>query len=193
VLEGILAKVPTPETFTKALAGLAKTVQLTMTPARTSAIVAGLANDIRANNSVDIQSLDVKQVDTGGAQAFIIDAPAVKRFVDGSLAASVPAGLRSGNNRVLVKNGIGTPLLGTTTRKRLLQAGFVYVDGGNVPGFPFRAKTSAVLIFSATQEARQRGAKVATALGLPGTDVKISTIGQSVADVIVVLGRDYKP
>jgi hypothetical protein len=191
VLEGILAKVPTAAAFSQALTGLSKTVQLTMTPGRAAEIMAGLAGDVQSNR-VDIQSLNVKQVDTGGAQAFIIDAPAVKRFVDGSLAASVPEGLRSGNNRVLVKNGIGTPLLGTTTRNRLRQAGFVYVDGGNVPGFPFRAKPSAVLIFTGTAEARQRGAKVAAALGLPGTDVRISTIGQSVADVIVVLGHDYK-
>jgi hypothetical protein len=33
---------------------------------------------------------------------------------------------------------------------------------------------------------------VAKALNLPATDVRVSRLGQSVADVIVLLGKDYQ-
>ncbi|MDX6285899.1 MAG: hypothetical protein QOG53_1384 [Frankiales bacterium] len=191
VIQGILDKVPDAASFTKALSDLGPGLQLNMSGPRVADLIAGLATDVR-DNKVDIQSLDVKSVDVGGTTAFSIDTPEVKKFVQASLAASIPESLRSGDNRVLVKNGIGTPQLGTTTRPRLLKAHFVYIDGGNVPGFPFRTRNSAVLIFSGSQAARERGAQVAAALGLPASDVQISNIGQSVADVIVVLGRDYK-
>jgi hypothetical protein len=191
VIQGILDKVPDAASFTKALSGLGPGAQLNMSATRVSELMAGLATDIH-DNKVDIQSLDVKAVEVGSTTSFSIDTPEVKKFVQASLAASIPEGLRSGDNRVLVKNGIGTPQLGATTRPRLLKAQFVYLDGGNVPGFPFRARKSAVLIFDGSLAARERGAKVAAALGLPASDVQISNIGQSVADVIVVLGRDYK-
>jgi hypothetical protein len=192
VLEGILAKLTAPTVFANAMRGLGTGAQLTMSVSRAGDLLTGVAADDRTNQ-IDVQSLDVKPVDTGGPAAYIIDAPRVREFVNRSLKASVPEGLLGGANRVLVKNGIGTPLLGTTTRERLLRAGFVYVDGGNVPGFPRRNATSVVLVFSTGPDAQARGTKVAGALGLPSADVQVSTLGQSVADVIVILGRDYKP
>ena len=94
---------------------------------------------------------------------------------------------------MLVKNGIGTPLLGQSTRAKLVRAGFAYKDGQNVDHYPFRNRPSAVLIFSNSEAARTKGVAVARALGLPESDVRFSPIGQTVADVIVVLGRDYHP
>jgi hypothetical protein len=115
----------------------------------------------------------------------------VQAFVQQSLKASIPEGLLNGGNTVLVKNGVGTPQLGRSTRDRLLKAGFVYVDGGNVPGFPYRSQQSVVVVFTTNQSAVDRGNRVAKALNLPSTDVRVSRLGQSVADVIVLLGMDY--
>jgi hypothetical protein len=78
-----------------------------------------------------------------------------------------------------------------STRDKLFKAGFVYSDGGNVPGFPYRSKPSVVVVFSTSQASIDRGERVARALGLPPTDVQVSRLGQSVADVIVLLGSDY--
>jgi hypothetical protein len=191
VLNGILTRITSPQIFLSAMQGLGRAAQTTMSVQRMSTLIAGLAADALGNN-VDYRILDVKRVDTGGAEIYTLDRPKVRAFVRQSLAASIPKGLLSGGNSVLVKNGVGTPELGRSTRDKLLRAGFSYVDGGNVPGFPYRARSSVVLIFSSSPAARDRGAKVAAALGLPSTDVRVSTLGQSVADVIVLLGRDYR-
>ena len=189
VLNGLLAKATTPDIFGSALQPLGS-VQNTMAVPQISALVAGLGSDAQAE-AVDYQTLDVKLVDTGGAPIYSLDRPKVQAFVQRSLKASIPSGLLSGGNTVLVKNGIGTPQLGRTTRDRLLKAGFVYVDGGNVPGFPYRNQLSVVIVFSSSQAAIDRGNAVAKSLNLPVADVRVSRLGQSVADVIVLLGRDY--
>jgi LCP family protein required for cell wall assembly len=189
VLNGVLAKTTTAALFTTALTNVGN-VQSTMPIAQISTLMAGLAADAQAD-AVDYQSLDVKLVDTGGAPIYSLDRPRVQAFVQQSLRASIPSGLLSGDNTVLVKNGVGTPQLGRSTRDRLLKSGFVYVDGGNVPSFPYRNQQSVIIVFSSNQAAIDRGNRVAKALNLPSTDVRVSQLGQSVADVIVLLGRDY--
>ena len=42
-------------------------------------------------------------------------------------------------------------------------------------------------------EARRWGTDIATALKVPASDIVINADGQSLADVIVVLGADYTP
>ena len=54
-------------------------------------------------------------------------------------------------------------------------------------------RQSAVLIPDSTPASVERGAAVAAALGLPASSVGVSGQGQTVAEVIVVLGRDFKP
>jgi len=49
-----------------------------------------------------------------------------------------------------------------------------------------------VLIKDATLASRQQGAAVATALGLPATAVQQAKQVQSVADVLVILGADFR-
>lgn len=190
VLNGVLAKTTTPDSLSTAMLGIAN-VQATMAMPQISALFAGLAKDAQAD-AVDYQTLDVKLVDTGGAPIYSLDRPKVQAFVQRSLRASIPSGLLAGGNTVLVKNGVGTPQLGRSTRERLLKAGFVYVDGGNVPGFPYRSQLSVVIVFSSNESAIDRGNRVAKALNLPVADVRVSRLGQSVADVIVLLGRDYQ-
>jgi hypothetical protein len=191
VINGMLAKMPTATAFGQALQSLGSAAQSTMTVTRVGSLVSGLAVDAQAQN-VDYRTLDVSRIDTGGPTIYSLDRAKVRAFVQQSLAASIPAGLLSGGNTVLVKNGVGTPQLGRTTRVKLINAGFVYVEGGNVPGFPFRAQRSHVLVGSPSQASIARGDQVAKALGLPSTDVDLSSRGQSVADIIVLLGKDYR-
>jgi hypothetical protein len=101
--------------------------------------------------------------------------------------------LRSGGlNRVLVENGIGTPGLGECVRNKLVAQGFDFKGSDNVPGFTYRDKPSVVLIYSDQQPSVDAGQAVATALHLPASAVQISQEPQDRADVIVVLGNDYK-
>jgi anionic cell wall polymer biosynthesis LytR-Cps2A-Psr (LCP) family protein len=191
VLNGVLDKISTSPIFTSAVTGIGG-VQNTMSLPAVGDLLAGLSKDANTN-AVDYRTLDVKLVDTGGGDPiYSLDRPKVLDFVKQSLAASIPKGLLSGGNTVRVENGVGTPQLGLSTRNKLNKAGFVYVDGGNVPGFPYRSQPSVVVVFSSAQTAIDRGNAVAKALGLPATDVRVSRLGQSVADVIVLLGRDYR-
>ena len=52
--------------------------------------------------------------------------------------------------------------------------------------------TSVVLIPDASAKARENGDAVVAALGLPASAVRLSSQGQSLADVVVILGADFR-
>jgi LytR cell envelope-related transcriptional attenuator/LytR_cpsA_psr family len=93
--------------------------------------------------------------------------------------------------RVLVENGVGTPGLVEAARAKLVAEGFRFTNGGNASSFTGEA--SVVLIPDGTDESLARGQRVAAALGLPDSAVNTSDRGQTVADVIVILGADFVP
>lgn len=160
-------------------------------PPALAGLLVGLAADQRAD-ALAFNILPVLPIDTGsGSPSYRIDPPAVRSVVDRELAESVPPGVRAGGNRVLVLNGVGTPGTGEQARTRPVANGLVYAGSYNTPTFDYA--TSQVLIFDSTPAARALGQRVATALGLPATSIGISTQAQSVADVIVVVGADFKP
>ena len=74
---------------------------------------------------------------------------------------------------------------------RLSPAGFDIVSSRNAKDFNFTQ--SLVLIFKATDEEIARGQRVAELLRLPPSAVRVSPLTQSVADVIVIIGADYRP
>ena len=145
--------------------------------------------------ALDADALPVVPVDTGGSESsWRADPDAVQRLVDRSLAASVPPGRRDGE-RVLVLNGVGTPGIGLAVRDRLVQADLVFVGSRNAvgPDGSFGVAESVVLVGDATAASRATGERVATALGLPPTAVRVSSRAQTVADVVVVVGADFRP
>jgi hypothetical protein len=93
--------------------------------------------------------------------------------------------------RVLVENGVGTPGLVEKARAKLVDDGFRFVNGGNAASFDF--DESAVIIPDGTEKSVARGQRVARSLGLPNSSVTTSNRGQTVADVIVILGKDFAP
>jgi hypothetical protein len=93
--------------------------------------------------------------------------------------------------RVLVENGVGTPGLVEQARADLVAEGFRFIIGGNAS--PFTDEPSAVLVPDGTERSMRRGERVAAALGLPASSVEPTSRGQSVADVIVILGADFAP
>jgi len=50
-----------------------------------------------------------------------------------------------------------------------------------------------VLIPDGSSESIQTGQSVAKALGVPAGSVMIDDQGQTVADIVVILGQDFKP
>ncbi len=147
-----------------------------------------------AGSSLQYDSLPVVPIDTGaggGEGSFRIDAEATRVVVDRLLAGSVPPGSRDAGNRVLVLNGVGTPGLGEQVRAKLAPKGFAFVGSRNAARFGY-ARTQ-VLVPEATVEAQALGARVAQALGLTEDAVRSTDQLGSVADVIVLVGADFRP
>jgi LytR cell envelope-related transcriptional attenuator/LytR_cpsA_psr family len=153
-------------------------------------LLAGLAADDKAKSLLPID-LPTQAIDSGGSQpAYRIDPAATRQLVEAQLGASLPAAARQGRSTVLVQNGVGTPGLVETACSRLTTGGFAIAGSGNADHFGY--VKSQVIVFDSTVAAAELGDRVARLLGLPTGDVLASTQGQNVADVVVILGRDYR-
>jgi hypothetical protein len=133
----------------------------------------------------------VHDIDTGGTvTAYGLDTAAAATMVQARLAGAAIAEPPGGRLRVLVQNGGGAPGLGDVARSRLVAAGLKYVGGGNVDGFG--VTESVVLLPDGGSASRAKGRAVTRALGLPDSALRISDNAPTVADLVVVLGEDFK-
>lgn len=191
VLDGVLAALPpTPARAAQVVGALGAQGASTIGPQRLGALLTGLAADVKAN-TVFPSDLPVIKIDTGNATpSFRVDEAQTRTLVSTNLAESWPAAARVSRPRVLIQNGVGTPGLVGTACTRLVAAGFRVVGTGNASNFGF--KTSKVLVFSSSIPAAQMGDRVARAIHVSQNDVAVSDQPQSVADVIVILGKDYR-
>ena len=187
VLDGVLTGLPT--TTTDLLRSLGPGSLSTAPTAALGDVLTGLKKDDKAD-SLQYRSLPVIPVASGDNVVFRIDAAATTQLVDELLAQSVPAGVRATGNRVLVLNGVGTPGLGAQVRDRLVPAGFVFVASRNAPTFGYL--TTQVLVRDATTAGAALGARVAKALGVPASSVMTSDQIGTIADVVVIIGKDFK-
>lgn len=187
VLDGVVGGLP--DDVSKLPTALGKGATLTLPPQRLAEVLRGLAED---DDSSDLQyrSLPVIEVPTGNEDVrFRVDQPAVTELVDELLADSVPPGVRAEGNRVLVLNGVGTPGLGEQVRAKLVPAGFVFVGSRNYDRFG--ECCTQVLVKDATSEGGALGSRVARALGVPASSVKSSDQIGTIADVVVIVGKDF--
>jgi hypothetical protein len=191
VLTAVLAKLPADEAgVSRLLSGLGEHDTTTYSPARLATFVAGLRAD-QAAESLRLDTLPVRVLDTGvGAPQLLVDHTAAEEVVARDFAGSRPGTNAAGAVRVLVQNGVGTPGLNAKAQVKLAKAGLAFVDGGNAT--QFGEQKSSVLILDATEQSQAQGAAVARALGLPTTDLMVTAQGQTLADVVVVLGSDFK-
>ena len=192
VLDGIAAKLPrTPSAVAQIVRSLGPGADSSLGADRLASMLVGLASDLRRND-VAPTALPVVKIESGSSQAsYRVDTEQTSSFVKTNLAASLPASSRVAHKRVLIQNGVGTPGLAVSACDRLVKAGFAFAGSGNADNFNHR--TSAVLIFDHSVATAELGDSVARALKLPLGDVRVLDSGQNVADVIVILGRDYKP
>ena len=70
-----------------------------------------------------------------------------------------------------------------------IDAGYAYVNGGNAA--TFGQVKSTILVPDPSVASLGWGADIAATLGVPNADVDTAKHGQTVADVIVVLGQDF--
>jgi hypothetical protein len=194
VFRAVLAKLPRqPGAVASLLSGLGSGASSSLPVTRLADLLVGLAADNADNAMVDTV-LPVTRIDAGSdLEAFSLDAAKTATLVKSSFAQSIPPNEKVTGNRVMVENQVGTPGIGETTRARLMKAGFTYLPGANAPGMPNATAPSVVLITGTTSADIAKGNAVAAALGLPASDVRVSSQHLQVADVIVLLGADYKP
>lgn len=165
--------------------------------ARTTASTSDVAEFLLAmrtsirNGGQQVRVLPTTEIEAGQSLAVVrVDLVAA----DAVLSSLLPQAMLSGsdaNARVLVQNGVGTPALGASARDRLVDAGMVYVNGGNAA--QFGQKETLVIIADDTKASVAVGEEVAEALEVPVTSVQVAEDGQNVADVVVILGKDYEP
>ncbi|HZG95377.1 MAG TPA: LCP family protein [Mycobacteriales bacterium] len=142
--------------------------------------------------AVSYAVLPVSELEFGGDEVtYKLETAEAQALVESNLAASVPESAFGRSNRVLVQNGVGTAAITRTVTKKLLPAGFRVVDSGNADSFTHQK--TVVLVFDDSAESIAVGERVAEVLGLPAEAVQISTIAQTTADVIVIVGADYRP
>ncbi|MGN6612199.1 MAG: LCP family glycopolymer transferase [Angustibacter sp.] len=190
VVTAMLAALPTDAAQRRAmvvgLAGAPKGLVLASVLDVTAAL-----HDPAARQALGSTVVSVHEIDTGGAvSAYGLDSAAAATMVQGRLAGAAIAVPPGGRLRVLVQNGDGAPGLGDAARSKLVAAGLKYLGGGNVDGFGVRR--TMVLLPDASSTNRTKGLAVTRALGLPDSALRITDSAPTVADVVVVLGHDFK-
>jgi len=191
VLEAVFAALPADlADLATSFAGLGSGSRLTWQPDQLAAFVAGV-RQARDADRYEPEVLPVSVIDTGGTSpTFSIKVDEVATLVRSQLADSIPPNRDQGNNRVLILNQVGTPGIGTTVARKL-RGEFRVVGTRNKQPFD-KSKPSVVVVFDSTDPSLAKARRVAVLLGLPESAVRIGTQRQSVADVIVVIGADYK-
>ena len=188
VLDAIITHLPADTT--SLIGSLGKGSVTTQSAALVGDLLKHLGKD-DAQDNVQYQSLPVTKVDVDENQRFRIDPDANKQLVDNLLAQSVPPGARKTGNRVLVLNGVGTPGLGDKVRAKLVAKGFVFIGRGNAPHFGFQK--TLVLVPTATEQSVAVGQSVAKAIGVPTSAVQTTDEIGTIADVVVIVGADFRP
>jgi hypothetical protein len=149
---------------------------------RTAAAGGEFASDVLPVNAIDTGgSVPTYGLNAGDAEAALRD-----KF-PGALQKDATGGVV----RVLVENGVGTPGLVEQARTKLVDAGFQFKNGGNAS--PFSNQPSSIQVADGTEASLAKGRRVAAALGLPADSVVPNDRGQTIADVIVILGPDFAP
>jgi cell division protein FtsL len=98
----------------------------------------------------------------------------------------VDASKKQGVTRVIVYNGAGTPGVAGEAAQSLIRAGLRVVDTQNADSFDY--KTTKIVVRRGDQK---QGDAVRKVLGVG--EVSSDPSSQDVTDVIVIVGKDYKP
>ena len=137
--------------------------------------------------------LPVNDIDTGDTvDTYGLDSAKAGALLQSLFAPSLQKDRTGDTVRVLVENGIGTPDLVTAARDKAGEGRFpvhhrrqrLRAQRHRPERGPHRGRVG---------QSQARGARVAKSLGLPASSIQINPRGQTVADVIVILGADFRP
>jgi hypothetical protein len=144
----------------------------------------GLFIDSVSGDRTALVSLPLKPIDLGGQTYY---EPQRDRIADLLMQWwGVKVGAEDTSVRVIIYNGVGTPGVAGEAAQQLIASGMRVVDTKNADRFDY----AATLVVVQDGDLKQ-GEQVATALGTGEVVDKPSE--QDVADVIVIIGKDYVP
>jgi anionic cell wall polymer biosynthesis LytR-Cps2A-Psr (LCP) family protein len=153
-----------------------------------SNFLVGFATAERGTGTLFPTDLPSNAIDAGGAPSYRVDASGANNLVKNYFTSSLPSDAGTPRPTVELLNGVGSPGLVATTCPKLAAHRLTYVGSTNAA--TFNHPTSQVLVANSDISL---GYTVADALGLPHSDVRRTTIDQTIANAIVTLGNDYKP
>ena len=191
VLRLTIAKLPSDVTKVESiLSGLGASARATVPTADVAAFLVKMQSDVLVDNAA-YKNLPVRTLDTSGATAYVVDQPATAAMVQELLPDAVRTPGPNSKVRVLVQNGVGTPGLNAAARQKIVDVGFTFINGANAATMGH--ETTQIVVPDSTEQSRTWGTEIAVALGVSPSDVVIDNSGQTVSDVLVILGADFKP
>ncbi|MEU3723292.1 LytR C-terminal domain-containing protein [Streptomyces sp. NPDC031705] len=180
VLYAVLRKIPGDP---KAAATTVDSMGQILDPGLDAQNLGGLLSRIGEHAKVAAYRTEVLTVKPDGGLTDDANKKVVKEILGGSFTAAQPgAALRVG-----LKDATGSEKAQIAAKAALLNGGYGLVDGGKADR---TAATSQITYQDDAQ--RDRAVDVAKTLGLPESDVKKAENAVN-ADVVVILGGDYKP
>jgi hypothetical protein len=189
VLLKVVADLPdSPERMRQLLTSLGALARSTIPTDDLVSMLLTLQDGVLRSRTVQ-ETLPATMIRRGGEQTYLLDQRAAHALVEELLPEAVLDPGEGERVRVLVQNGDGTPGLGAAARDLLVEAGFAFLSGGNADTFGY--PKTLVLVPDDTDGSRERGLAVAEALGVPASALRVSARGQTVADVLVILGADF--
>ena len=152
---------------------------------------AGLAEILEAFARAEDRTFEVmppEPVGSGGdEEVYQVDVDALAAVIDRAFAGSRPPAGPGRGARVELRNGNGVPEVGERVAALLIPDGMRIVLSGNARSFDF--PTTRVVVYGDDDQAIALGRRIVELLGVG--EVEIGTRGQTVADVTVVVGRDF--
>ncbi|MFF1414314.1 LCP family protein [Streptomyces sp. NPDC058289] len=180
VLLGLLRKVPGDP---KSAAMTVETTGQILDPALNAQTLGALLSKLGEHAKVGAYRTDVLGVKPDGGLTDEANKKVVKEVLGGSVTEAQPGALP----RVGLKDATGDDKTNTAAKAALLNGGYTLVDGGKAD------KTAPASQITYQDDAqRDKAIEVAKTLGLPETAVKKAENAVN-ADVVVTLGKDYKP
>ncbi|MFD3873920.1 LCP family protein [Streptomyces sp. NPDC058623] len=179
VLYAVLRKIPGDP---KSAATTVESMGQILDPGLDAQNLGALLSRIGEHAKVGAYRTDVLGVKPDGGLTDEANKKVVKEVLGGSFTAAQPGAVP----RVGLRDATGDERTGTAAKAALLNGGYAFVDGGKAD------RTGATSRITYQDDAqRDRAIDVAKTLGLPETAVKKAENAVN-ADVVVVLGRDYK-
>ncbi len=186
----LVTKLPNTSAAIQAmLGGVGANGKSTFDTAKLADYLETMHQDAAANHTT-YDTIPTQSIDTGYGVSYRVDQDSLKTLIANDFADSVPQPVNGITGNVYVQNGVGSAAAVRAARTKLINAGLQFTDGGTAA--KAHESRSLIMINDANPASITRGRYIAKALHLPATDVAVAPLAQNVADVIVILGADFK-